>query len=367
MSSRRRARSPALLAALLFAGTSSAARPEDAARREEYRRLVELYRTGDAEAAAASLASWPARDLARATARAESHGRLEDRSAAVLDLHAAALALGSGREKEAAALIDAGVVLVGRPGLGGSFAPSWQLAAGYLLQSFGDRARAFRHYAAALALRPGDPEALLARATALEFSALPDGFGGIVVADRDVWPFLAAGGVSPAELSALLHGGSKTPYGRFLLESLTRQYRDVLARDSSLAEARLRLGRVLVARGHRDEGAAELRTIASTSTDPFLAAIAHLCLARLAGEGAEAVAEYRAAVQAQLSLNPAWVGLSHALLGQGDREAARAALERAFVPEGGRSLNAWVVYHLGRGRAFLGALAGLQAAVAADR
>ena len=337
-------------------------------RAEEYRRLIERYATGDSSAPAI-LASWPGVDLAVVAAPAGSAAPRENWAGAVLALHTAALLLNVERGNEATALIDAGGALAGGPGPGEDFARSWHLAAGYLRQSFGSHDRAFQHYRSALQLHHDDPESLLARATALEYSVLPDGYGAVPVAADEVWSFMECDGRAPDGLAArLAHPERASTSLRWrLLELLVRQYRDVLARDGSLVEARLRLGRVQAAYGLQKEAAAGFRSVASEATDPFLVSIAHLCLARLSGEDAQAVAEYQAAIQTEPSLRPAWVGLSHALHGQGDREAALAALERAFVLEGDRSPNPWVEYHLGRGRAFPRALAALRAVITADR
>jgi len=354
---RRSPRLGAALTVLLLApGTSpSGAERIEPPLRQAFARLVQRY-ASDPEPVAEQIASWREHDLRDAVDHAGCRGSRECRTAAVLDLHIAALLFDRQRTEDAVRLIDAGLALV-EPSFDVGFLVSWHLAAGYLCQAHGDHARAFTHYSSALERRPDDLSALLARATALEFSAIPDGFGGIVVAAGDVWPFLATGGAPPAELSALLknaHG--ETPYRRLLLEWLTREYRHLLARDGSLAEARLRLGRVLEARGHRDEASRELGEVCVTSKDSFLVALAHLCLGRGGDAPDDRVAEYRRATEAQPSLRPAWLGLSHELSIQGDRAGAAQALEHAFQRDGDEELTAWVEYHLGRGRAFASAL-----------
>ena len=89
--------------------------------------------------------------------------------------------------------------------------------------------------------------------------------------------------------------------------------------------------------------------------------MARLCLARFDPSPEASAAAYRSALEVDPGLRPAWLGLSQALLASGDREGAVAAVERALSPEGPRPLDAWVEYHLGRGRAFPQALAGLRA------
>ena len=311
--------------------------------------MVRRYASGD-PSAAALLALSPRVDLA---AMVTTPG--ECAPASVLALHAAALLLHSAREAEAKALIEAGSALSVRQDGGDDFARRWQLAAGYLWQSYGNHDRAYWHYQAALRLSHDDPECLLARATAVEFSALPDGYGAVPVSRDEILTMINR------PLAA-----STTARSR-LLELIARNYEDVLARNASLGEARLRLGRVMAAYGQRTQAVADLRAVASSDSDPFLVSVAHLCLAQLAGDTAEAVGEYRAALEAVPSLRAAWVGLSHSLLQQGERVTARAAIEHAFVAEGDPTPDPWVDYHLGRGRAFPGALAALRASIAAGQ
>jgi tetratricopeptide (TPR) repeat protein len=249
-----------------------------------------------------------------------------------------------------------------------AFAFDWLLAAGFLHQGFGNHGRGFDLYAAALALRPRNASALLARATALEFSVLPDGFGGIVVADRDVWELLEPGGDAPSELAyKLANPRSEAPWRRYLLEFLTRQYRSLLELDPALREARLRLGRVLQARGHAAEAEVQLQAVAADAADPFVAAVARLCLARLEVSPGGAARAYRSALEIDPALSPAWLGLSQALHASGEREQALAALERLLSLGDTRALSAWVQYHLGRGRAFPEALDVLRARLTPPR
>ncbi len=361
MPGRRTSRVAGVLAVLLASAAAGWATEQEPGTHDEYRRLVARYRSGDTETAQ-SLAR--AVDSGAPLPRDWCRGREECEVAAVLNLDAAALLLGATQPDRAAALIDATRPLVNRQTA--AFTLDWLLAAGSLHQAYADHARAFGLYTAALELLPGDPSALLARATTLEFSAIPDGFGGGAVADRDVWRFLEPGGEPPRELSfQLANSRTETPYRRLLLEFLTRQYRDVLELDPARSEARLRLGRVLEGRGHRAEAEIELRAVAAGTEDPFLVALARLCLARFEPSPEGAASAYRSALEVDPSLPPAWLGLSHALHASGDRQGALDALERALSPQGSNALTAWVEYHLGRGRSFPEALARLRAGLAA--
>ncbi len=340
---------PVLLASL-GAAAATAEGPED-----QYRRLVDRYRSGDREAAG---------ELAEAVnsgwlPRGPCQGGAECEAAAVLNLEAASRLLKAMRVDRATDLVGATRLLVNRQSPG--FAFDWLLAAGLLHQSYGDHGHGFELFAAALDLRPDSPTALLARATALEASVIPDGFGGVLVAERSVWRLLYPVGHPPPELSHLLaNPRSEKPYRRMLLDYVARQYRTILDLDSSSTEARLRLGRVLEARGRRAEAEAELRAAAASREDSFVAAIARLCLARFEPSPEGAAAAYRSALETDPTLSPAWLGLSQSLQASGDREGALAALERVLSLGDSRPLSAWIYYHFGRGRAFPEALEALR-------
>lgn len=343
-----------LVAALLasLAAGATAQKPDD-----EYRRLVARYRSGDRDAASELADAASSGRLRRV--RCEGGGACQ--AAAVLNLEAASLLLKATRVDLAADLIDATRALVNTHSSGPAF--DWLMAAGLLHQSYGDHGNAFPLLAAALELRPGNPSALLARATALEFSVIPDGFGAVLVSDRDVWRLLHHGdGNPPRELSShIANPGTETPYRRMLLEFLTQQYRNLLDDAPVSSEARLRLGRVLEARGRRAEAEVELRAVAARGEDPFLAAIALLCLARFESSPAGAAAAYRSALEANWALSPAWLGLSQSLHASGDRAAALDALERALALGENRPGSAWMDHHFGHGRSFPVALEALRA------
>ena len=354
---RRARRVAGVLSALLASMAAGWATEQKLGTDDVYRQLVARYREGDTEAARHLAAALESGAL---LPRDPCHGREECEAAAVLNLDAASLLPAATQGDGVGALIDATRPLVNRQAV--TFTYGWLLAAGSLHQAYADHARAFGLYAAALALRPRDSSALLARATALEFSVIPDGFGGFAVADRDVWGFLYPATPPPRELSyQLANPSTETPYRRLLLEFLTRQYRDILELDPAQTEARLRLGRVLEARGHRAEAEVELRAVAARPENASLAAIARLCLARFERSPERAAAAYRSALEVDPTLSPAWLGLSQSLHASGDRQGALGALERVLLPRPLGTPSAWVDYHLGRGRAFPGALRALRA------
>lgn len=321
--------------------------------------LVARYRAGD-PGAARSLAGAVASGMRWPKTPCGGWGDCE--AAAVLGLDAASLLLASRREGQADVLIRETASQASR--LSPGFAFEWLLGAGSLLQAYGRHDRAFGLHVRALDLRSNDPDALLGRATALEFSVIPDGFGAIAVADRDVWPFIEAGSDPPPGLSQRLADPKSPDPARWrLLEVLTGQYRSILLLDPGRHEARLRLGRVLEARGHRTAAEAELQAVASEPADRLATAVARLCLARRERSPGRAAEAYRRALEVDPVLPQAWLGLGLALRAGGDRAAAVAALERALSPAEDAPLSAWVEYHLGRGRAFPAAIAALRARV----
>jgi tetratricopeptide (TPR) repeat protein len=329
--------------------------------REEYRLLIGQYRAGETRRVVTRLASWPRSELVRAAAQLDCFHRKDCEAAAVLHLEAAAQGFEAARHEDAATQIAAGRAILRQlaapfPSLGPSetakYLSAWYLAAGHLLQAYGFHGDAFASYSLALEIRPGDAVTTLARASAIEASALPDGFGGVLVDEASLLPLL---GYPPGQVlaSGLQQrvGDPSSPDHVQLLRFLAKEYRFVLGSHPTLLEARLRLGRVLAAGGHGADAASELRRVAEEAREPFELGLAHLCLGRLAGTPEEAAKAYRAACEADPALRPAWLGLSEALWRTHDRAAAVAALEHAFADDEGR-LTSWVEYHLGRGRAF---------------
>ena len=290
--------------------------------REEYNLLIGRYRAGETRAAAARLASWPSSQVVRAAKHLDCFHRKECEAAAGLHLEAAANDLVDARPQQATAQIAAGREILRQlqplfPSPASEineYLLGWYLAAGYLQQDYGLHGDAFWSYSAALEVQPGDAAATLARASALEASALPDGFGGVLVDEGSILPLL---GYPPGQVVASGFqqrvGDPASPEHVYLLRYLATEYRRVLASDPSLVEARLRLGRVLADGGHHDEGVGELRRVLQEAREPFEAGLAQLCLGRLAGTPEEAANSYRAATDADPSLRQAWLGLSEAL------------------------------------------------------
>lgn len=111
-----------------------------------------------------------------------------------------------------------------------------------------------------------------------------------------------------------------------------RFFAEALAADAAQHEARLRLGRTLVAQKKAEAGRAELERVAREAGDTPLVYLAHLFLARLhqdGGRAAEAERAYRAALAADPSGQAAAFGLAQ-LLDRADGESGRAVLLAAL-------------------------------------
>ena len=183
---------------------------------------------------------------------------------------------------------------------------------------------ALRFFLECEAAFPLAAEAWLAAGTVYEWSAFPDGLGGQRVA---------------------------RPMGD-LVEEATRQYRQALVIDPSLAEARLRLGRTLQRSGEPDEAREELRRVVDQGGGGPTEALAHLFLGEFLerrGEAAEAVREYRKALEQDPTLQQAGLAVAAILWRGGDRTGAVEILGTALRSGRPVGLPSWLAYHLGLG------------------
>jgi tetratricopeptide (TPR) repeat protein len=133
-------------------------------------------------------------------------------------------------------------------------------------------------------------------------------------------------------------------------------YRRALQLDPKMAEAHLRLGRILDERGggkREDEALQELGWVATYADDPHLVYLAHLFLGDLYLERDDyptAIQSYRAAVDAAPQWQTGYLSLSQALQVSGDRDGASELMEQAlevpvFEPD---YLDGFRLYRLGQ-------------------
>ena len=112
-------------------------------------------------------------------------------------------------------------------------------------------------------------------------------------------------------------------------------YRRAIKADPDLAEAHLRLGKVLQERGgnRAEEASRELEWVVEHSSDPYLLYLANLFLGDLHKREKRfdrAVECYRGAVESEPRWQTAHISLSYALRATGDRAAAREVMQKAL-------------------------------------
>jgi Ca-activated chloride channel family protein len=218
----------------------------------------------------------------------------------------------------------------------GSFWRSWLLAIGYYYQTYSKPEAALLLFELCQRYFPTDARAWLGAGSVYESTAFPDGFSFVSLRH-------ASGGES---------------------RKAEGQYRTALQLDPGLAEAHLRLGRVLARRGQLEEAARELDLVTRGSDDPFLVACAWLFLGEIATERGElmrAASHYRFALEVEPELQVALVALSHTLHREGFQALAAETLQPVLLAQRGRRDNLWLDYHRGLGRKLDDALLGMRA------
>jgi VWFA-related protein len=308
-----------------------------------YRDLAQDYADGRAEDALGTLVRWPASVGAGFARGIDASEGPVARAAAMLHTEAALALLASREPREAPAHLEIARALLQRTEPGSGFRRDWLLAVGFQLQARGDRApEALRFFEECKAAFPRAAEAWLAAGTVYEWSAFPGGHGGSFGGDR-------LAGTGPD-----------------LAEKAKRHYREALALDASLSEARVRLGRTLQRAGEAEPALAELARAADEAVSAPLRALARLFLGELEaerGHDQEAAVQYELAIAADPGLQQAGLALAALRARQGDRPGALEALQAAArrgCPAGPPS---WTTYHLGGGVRAAAALDTLRAAV----
>jgi VWFA-related protein len=288
-----------------------------------YRDLLLDYAEGQSDEAIRKLLAWRTADIAAVARQIDPLQSVLRRAAALLHTDAA-MRLRLSQPHATAAHFEIARALLARTEPESAFRRDFLLAVGYRLQVLPDAAAALRFFTECQEAFPRVATAWLASGTVYEFSAFPDGVGGTRI---------------PGNVEELAHEAEK-------------HYREALSIDPSLAEARLRLGRVLQRLGRQEEAIRELKRLAVERDKPVMAALAHLFLGDLfeqLGRLDQAAAQYRAAVETDPSLQQAGLSLSEILWRRGDRQLAVETLKRAL--QGGCSIgpSRWLDYHLGSG------------------
>jgi len=136
---------------------------------------------------------------------------------------------------------------------------------------------------------------------------------------------------------------------RLALRRAELNYRSALSADPSLAEAHLRLGRVLARLDRPEDASVELQWALEHATDPGLLYLARLFLGDVhesSGAQTLAVEDYRAALEWQPDGHTAHVALAAALRAGGDREGALAVMRQLFARRALHTSDPWWAYHL---------------------
>jgi tetratricopeptide (TPR) repeat protein len=124
--------------------------------------------------------------------------------------------------------------------------------------------------------------------------------------------------------------------------------RAVITRDHEPALARLRLGRVLYARGRTEEAAAELIAVLKSPHPPGTGYLAHLFLARIAEEQRDvpgALVHYQAATHLQVSNQSARIGMARLLAVSGQHDDARDLVLATLMTSRDGSDDPWWPYY----------------------
>lgn len=147
-------------------------------------------------------------------------------------------------------------------------------------------------------------------------------------------------------------------------QAAEKRYRQALALDPTLFEARIHLGRVLTRLERPADAVAELETAIGQASDPAETYLVHL-LAGRAEEGRgrleEAAAHHRKATAALPGAEAGWVALAHVLDRLGERGPATAAVARVVGADSEYEIDPYRAYHVGPRGGPKAALAALKA------
>jgi len=142
------------------------------------------------------------------------------------------------------------------------------------------------------------------------------------------------------------------------------RYRQALASDPALVEARIRLGRVLTKLDRPEDAVRELEAAARGTSDPVDTYLAHLLAGRAEesrGGLSAAVEHYREATTALPAAEAGWVALAHALDRAGERGRATTAVARVLAADTEPEIDPYRAYHFGPRVGAAAALAALKA------
>jgi tetratricopeptide (TPR) repeat protein len=225
------------------------------------------------------------------------------------------------------------------------------LSIAWILQSALEEETLAEHLTLARKNLADDAEIWLASGSAEELSAEP---AMLKQRQQDVK-------VAPRDTAVLIARGRR-------LEKAEEYHREAIARDSTLAEAHVRLGRVLQQRGKLTEARAALETARKLESPSEVGYLATLFLAGVIEEEnkqAPALEVYEELVQRWPECQSGHLGLSRAYSARGNSSAALDALKPLWKePEHRACFDGWWVYRSGQAWRLKALLAALRVRVA---
>jgi len=287
-----------------------------------YLELLQAFLAGEVARASSGVMEWRPQDLEKLAASLPPEDMVLRRAALLLHTALAFRLWSNARAVEAEAQIA-----IGRAVLAKDSPPDlhrdWLLTLGYYRLAGASPVTALPFFEECARLLPGVADAWLGAGMSYELSAFPDGF-------------------ALAELSA------QSP-----AKQAERCYREASRLDPRLAEARLRLGRVLASAGEFDEAEKQLAAAVEASAEGPLTALAHVFWGGVRdarGDPAGAVSHYQAALAADGQCQTAAFALSEALYRSGGHRRAAESLASALSASSSTEVSPWHAYHVGSDR-----------------
>jgi VWFA-related protein len=287
-----------------------------------YLELLHAFLAGEVGRASSGVMEWRPEDLERLAASLPPEDTALRRAALLLHTALAFRLWGSARGVEAEAQIAIGRAVLAKgspPGLH----RDWLLALGYYRLAAGSPLTALPFFEECARRFPGAADAWLGAGMCYELSAFPDGFALVEL---------------PVQEAA---------------RQAERRYREAVRLDPRLAEARLRLGRVLARAEALDEAEGELAAAVDASTDGSTTALAHVFWGGVRdarGDLAGAVGHYEAALAADRECQTAVFALGEALYRSGRRRDAAGILASGLSAPSSTEVGPWHAYHVGFGQ-----------------
>lgn len=284
-----------------------------------YLELLQAFLAGEVARASAGVMEWRTEDLEKLAASLPREDVVLRRAAVLLHTALAFRLWSHARGLEAEAQ-----VAIGRAVLAEDAPPDlhrdWLLTLGYHRLTAASPLTALPFFEECARRFPGAAEAWLGAGMCYELTGFPSGFALVGLGAHDA------------------------------ARKAERRYREAVRLDPRLAEARLRLGRVLALAEAYDEAEEELAAAADASTEAPLTALAHVfrgAVRDARGDRAGAIGHYRAALDADRECQTAALALGEALFRSGRRREAAEVLAAGLSAASSTGISPWHAYHVG--------------------